>query len=312
MSEGQAKSLLLATKLGLHKVTGDTFVDASGDGDLCHFADFGYEVAGSLSPAQTLTTTFKMINVDLVARKMITEAVLGERMIQAPQEGYELPRRDGSDHITLIGGMSATVMTRLDSTMTDETGNLHSVLEPDRFTAAEIAGRRQAVEYSRFLVDKVEGYSNASLVSMSTQIGLRETRRVYGDYRLTRENVLEARQFDDQIALCAAPIEDHHSGDGTDWSYLPDGSAVGIPLRSVIVRDAQNVLVAGRCLSATHDAHATVRSMTQTMAMGQTAGTTAALAALGASGSVRSVSPSVVRDRLNKDGAILSLDSKRE
>ena len=116
-------------------------------------------------------------------------------------------------------------------------------------------------------------------MALSTQIGVRETRRVYGDYRLTREDVLGARRFDDEVGLCGAPIEDHHPGADTRWQYLPDGEVVGIPYRTLVVRDAVDTLVAGRCFSATHDAHASVRSMAQTMAMGQAAGTAAAMAA---------------------------------
>lgn len=136
-----------------------------------------------------------------------------------------------------------------------------------------------------------------------------ETRRVYGDYRLTREDVLAARQFDDQIGLCGAPIEDHHgrAGTGTTWEYLPDGSAVGIPLSTLIVRDAVNVLAAGRCFSATHDAQASVRSMAQCMAMGQGAGTTAALA-VGSGGDVRRAPIQRIQDLLRNDGAILEVE----
>ena len=146
-----------------------------------------------------------------------------------------------------------------------------------------MAGRRQALEYVRFLVDRVPGYERASLVAFGTGIGVRETRRVYGDYRLTRDDVLAGRSFADAVGLCGAPIEDHHGGAGTVWQYLPDGAAVGIPYRSLVVRDAANVLVAGRCFSATHDAHASVRSMAQCMAMGQAAGTAAAMAVAGMS-----------------------------
>ena len=144
-----------------------------------------------------------------------------------------------------------------------------------------MAGRRQALEYARFLRDRVPGYEEAALVWLSSQIGVRETRRVYGDYRLTREDVLGARRFDDEVGLCGAPIEDHHAGADTRWQYLPDGEVVGIPYRTLVVRDAVDTLVAGRCFSATHDAHASVRSMAQTMAMGQAAGTAAAMAAAG-------------------------------
>jgi hypothetical protein len=175
-------------------------------------------------------------------------------------------------------------------------------------TAAEIEGRRQALEYVRFLVDRVPGYEHASLVALGAQIGLRETRRVYGDYRVTGDDVLGAVRFDDQIGLCGAPIEDHHGGEGTGttWRYLPDGETVGIPLRSLVVRDAANVMVAGRCFSATHDAQASIRSMAQCMAMGQAAGTTAGLAVT-AGGEVRAVPSGRVQDELRAAGAILEL-----
>lgn len=308
VADGRVVELLLATKAGLRRVSGTAFVDASGDGDLCHFAGFGYELAGDVSPAQTLTTTFRMVNVDLAARKRLSKDQLRDLMLDAAEDGYELPRRDGSDHITPTPGMTATVMTRLDFATREDDGTMHTVLEPDRLTAAEIAGRRQAIEYARFLRDRVPGYEISSLVGLGTQIGLRETRRVFGDYRVTREDVLQARQFDDQIALCAAPIEDHHSGDGTAWAYLPDGSAAGIPLGSLIVRDALNVMVAGRCFSATHDAQASIRSMAQTMAMGQAAGTTAALATSQKNGAVRDVSTAHIQASLRKSGAVLELD----
>jgi hypothetical protein len=128
---------------------------------------------------------------------------------------------------------------------------------------------------------------------------------VHGDYRLTREDVLGARRFDDEIGLCGAPIEDHRPGADTRWQYLPDGEVVGIPYRTLIVRDAANTLAAGRCFSATHDAHASVRSMAQTMAMGQATGTAAAMATEAAGDDPRRVPVSELRDRLRIDGAIL-------
>jgi hypothetical protein len=105
-------------------------------------------------------------------------------------------------------------------------------------------------------------------------------------------------------------MEDHHggAGDGTTWHYLPDGAAVGIPYRTLLVRDAANVLVAGRCFSATHDAHASVRSMAQCMAMGQAVGTAAAMAVTAAC-DPRELDPAVLRDRLRRDGAVVDLEA---
>ena len=310
VKDGRVKELTLATRAGLCSVTGDFFIDATGDADLSNYAGFGYEKAGEISPAQTLTTTFKMVNVDLAERKKIKKEQLHELMQDAADNGYELPRREGSDHITPVANTTATVMTRLDSVRKNSKGEIESVLDDPFFlTESEIAGRRQASEYARFLVDKVPGYKDSSLYGFSTLIGVRETRRVYGDYRVTKSDVLEAKQFDDQVALCGAPIEDHHSGDGTNWIYLPDGSAVGIPLRSLIVKDSVNTMVIGRCFSASHDAHASIRSMAQCMAMGVAAGVAGSIA-LANRKEIREVTFSDMRTKIIETGAILEVPSK--
>ncbi|MBA2700682.1 MAG: FAD-dependent oxidoreductase [Chloroflexi bacterium] len=305
--DGRVTSLVVATRSGLGQVRATTFVDASGDADLCAFAGFGFETAGELDPAQTLTTTFRMANVDAERRRTVSKAEFHGLMADAAESGaYDLPRREGSDHITPVEGMIATVMTRLESVGRDAGGRLVNATDPWFLTEAEMKGRRQALEYVRFLRDRVPGYERASLVAFGTQIGVRETRRVDGDYRLTADDVLSARDFDDAIGLCGAPIEDHHGGSDTIWRYLPDGQAVGIPYRSLVVRDAANVLVAGRCFSATHDAHASVRSMAQCMAMGQAAGTAAAMS-VAAGRDPREIDVAALRDRLRIDGAIVDL-----
>ena len=308
VADGRVTEVVVATRAGLRSVRGAVFIDASGDADQTHHAGIGYELAGDEAPAQTATTTFRMVNVDMAARRTIGKERLHQLMTAAAADGYDLPRREGSDHVTPVEGMTATIMTRLDQVRHDPGGRVRNASDPDVLTGLEIAGRRQALEYVRFLVDRVPGYEHALLAALGTRVGVRETRRVYGDYRVTDEDVLAARQFDDQIGLCGAPIEDHHGGGdgGTTWRYLPEGSAVGIPLRSLIVRDATNLLVAGRCFSATHDAHASIRSMAQCMAMGQAAGTTAALA-VGQGGDIRAVAVADVLTRLRRDGAVLSV-----
>lgn len=305
VKDGRIASLVLANRAGVYSVAADIFIDCSGDADLTHLANLPYERAGDISPAQTLTTTFRMVNVDMAERKSINKDKLHELMAEAAEEGYELPRREGSDHITTVPNTTATVMTRLDS-ITPEGDGFKSVVEDPFFlTKSEMAGREQALEYARFLKAKVPGYRNSELYGLSTFLGIRETRRVYGDYRVTRDDVLSARQFDDQIALCGAPIEDHHSGDGTEWRYLPEGSAVGIPLSALRVKDAENLLVAGRCFSASHDAHASIRSMGQCMAMGQAAGINAALASA-TKKSIREVRIEDIQNSLIKSGAVLT------
>ena len=303
-SGDRVRGVVVATKIGLRRIGAKIVIDASGDADVCYHAGVPFELAGDLEPAQTLTTTFRMCNVDAAKRKAVPKAKLHELMAAAADSGrYDLPRREGSDHAMPVRGMTSTIMTRLQS-YEKRDGVVVNATDPELLSRAEMDGRRQALEYARFLHDRVPGYEDAQLAGFGVQIGIRETRRVHGEARLTREDVLGARQFDDQIGLCGAPIEDHHGGADTAWQYLPDGRCVGIPYRTLLPKKMTNLLVAGRCFSATHDAHASVRSMAQCMAMGQAAGTAAALA------QARGISPKEIpvadlRDRLRSAGAVL-------
>ncbi|MCB9109473.1 MAG: FAD-dependent oxidoreductase [Anaerolineales bacterium] len=256
-------------KRGLMKLTARVVIDCTGDADVCHQAGAPYERAGDIDPAQTLTTPFRMVNVDIERAKAFGKKAMWAKMEEAATQGYKLPRKEGSWHITTQAGVIHTIMTRV----ADVDGT-----DPVALTQAEIEGRQQALEYARFLRDFVPGYEQAALSWLSPSIGVRETRRVYGHYRLTRDDCLSARKFDDAIGACGAPIEDHSPGADTKWVYLPEGMTYDIPYRTLIPKDVDGLLVAGRCFSATHDAHASCRSMAQTMTMGQAAGTAAALA----------------------------------
>ena len=104
VTDGRVSSVVVATRAGLGRVVAKVFIDASGDADLCAFAGFGFETAGELDPAQTLTTTFRMTNVDLDRRRTISRAAFHALMSEAAESGeYDLPRREGSDHITPVG-----------------------------------------------------------------------------------------------------------------------------------------------------------------------------------------------------------------
>jgi glycine/D-amino acid oxidase-like deaminating enzyme len=298
-SGDRVTGVVVATKLGLRRIDAKVIVDASGEADVCFHAGVPFELAGETEPAQTLTTTFRMVNVDAARRRALPKGALQRLMAEA--NGYDLPRREGSDHAMPVPGMTSTIMTRVAS-FGRRDGRVVNATDPELLTEAEIEGRRQALEYVRFLKDRVPGYEDAHFAGFSTQTGIRETRRVHGEYRLTQDDVLSARAFDDQIGLCGAPIEDHHGGADTKWQYLPEGLCVGIPFRTLVPRASENLLVAGRCFSATHDAHASVRSMAQCMAMGQAAGVAAALAVGRAP---RDVPFPEVRDRLLALGAVL-------
>ena len=305
--EGEITGLVVATKSGLQMFRGRQIIDASGDADICHQAGFPYELAGDVDPAQTLTTTFKMVNVDLAKRRTVPKNELHALMARAAESGdYDLPRKEGSDHITPVDHMTATIMTRLSSYRKDDSGKVINASDPELLSQAEIEGRLQAIEYIRFLKDHVPGYEKAQLSTFGVQIGVRETRRVEGEYRLTAEDVLSARKFDDQIGHCGAPMEDHHDGADTMWKYLPDQQTVGIPYRTLVPKESKNVLVAGRCFSANHVAHSSVRSMAQCMVMGEAAGVAAAAAASQKCAPIE-LDVNALRNTLKKQGAVVDL-----
>ena len=305
-SLGTATAAVIFSKEGFHRISAQRMIDASGDADLCHWLGLPSEKAGEIDPAQTLTTTFRMCNVDLA--RFGTEggkAMLAERMQAAIDSGrHPLPRKAGSAHRMVQENCIATVAVRvadLDATVVEQ------------LTQAELEGRRQAFVYEDFFRDMVPGYEHAKIIGLSHQIGVRETRRVYGEYRLTREDCLTARQFDDAVLLCGAPIEDPRAvGEGeseTRWEYVADQQAYGVPYRTLVPKGRDEIWVVGRCFSATHDAHASCRSMAQTMSMGQAAGL-AAVQSLQMDCGAREIAISKLRDSLLQLGAVLDLGSE--
>ena len=214
---------------------------------------------------------------------------------------FHLPREEGSVHRTPDTGIVATIMTRVPAVAPDDIVAL---------SKAEAEGRRQVSEYVRFLKARVPGYETAVLVWTSPAIGVRETRRIVGDRMLTGEDVLAARRFDDAIARCGAPIEDHHAGRDTRWAYIPNSGTYTIPLGALLPKGLDDILVAGRCLSATHDAHASARSIGTCMAMGQAAGTAAALA-VAQKTSPRELPIGILHETLDAQGADFGQDRVR-
>jgi glycine/D-amino acid oxidase-like deaminating enzyme len=288
VEDGRVVSVDVATKGGVRRLRPRVVVDASGDADVCALAGAPYEPPGE--DVQSLSTVFRVANVDVERAESVPKDELWRQMREARDSGgYALTRIEGSIHRTPQEGVMMALMTRVRKV---------DATDADALSAAEREGRRQAHEYFRFLRENVPGYERAVLVSTSPAIGVRESRRVVGEHVLTADEVLAATRFPDQVARCGAPIEEHHAGDDTRWVYLEEGATYGIPYRSLQPRGLDNILVAGRCFSATHDAHASARSMGTCMAMGQAAGTAAALA-----DEPKRLDPELLRARLRKDGA---------
>lgn len=300
-TSGRLTGGVIWTKRGFARVQARRLIDASGDADLCHLAKVSCERAGEQEPAQTLTTTFRLANVDLAAYEAAGgKTMLMARMAQAVEQGtHPLPRKAGSLHRMNVAGCVSTVAVRVAGV---------AATDFEQLGEAEREGRRQAFAYAGFLRDCVPGFAASGLIGLAHQIGVRETRRVHGEYRLTREDCLGVARFDDRVLLCGAPIEDHRAtpagGEETHWAYVPGQAAYDVPYRTLVPRGRDELWVAGRCFSATHDAHASCRSMAQTMGMGQAAGTAAALSLQTDTGA-GSVPIDRLQERLRRDGAVL-------
>jgi hypothetical protein len=293
-------------KGGFRKVTARRVIDASGDADFCHLAGHAYETAGEHEPAQSMTTTFRMSNVDLARFEQEGgKKMLKEKMEQALQSGsHPLPRKEGSAHEMNARHCISTVAVKV--------ADLNA-LDPEQLTLAEIEGRRQAFVYEKFFQAEVPGYEESNIIGLSHQIGVRETRRVYGQHRLTKEECMTGLVPADSVFLCGAPIEDHRKGkDGEDetfWQYVPGNGVYGVPYGCIVPRGSLRHWVVGRCFSATHDAHASCRSMAQTMSMGQAAGLAAAQS-LQTEEPANGLTLSVLRESIVGLGGILEMPNQ--
>lgn len=294
--------LTLRHRGGTEQLEAARVIDTSGDAVLSERLGCTLEEAGQSESAQTFTTTFRMCNVDLERyRQAGGKRLLQERMAEAVESGrYPLPRKKGSVHPMVQPGCIATVAVRVP---------FSSPFDPRALTRAEQEGRRQAFVYEDFLRGEVPGFEDARIIGMSSpQIGIRESRRLYGRYRLTREDCLGRARFDDTVMVCGAPIEDHRENedgeDETEWVYIPEGGVYQVPYRAFLPQGPDGLLVAGRCFSATHSAQASCRSMGQTMSMGQAVGTAAALSLQGDCAPADVPAPAL-QERLRALGAVL-------
>lgn len=264
---------VLATKRGPVVATAKVVIDATGDGEVAWRAGAALAPSLPLGEIQPATSTFR---VGGVADEPASTKELHRLIAEADDQGaYDLPRKEGSIHVTKLPGVRHANMTRVAG---------KDLTEPWELSRAERDGRRQSWEYVRFLRDRVPGYENAYLLGTSPRLGIRETRRLEGEYVLSGTDFVGAMSHDDDIARCGAPIEDHAAGAATRWEYVggipePDDSTYGIPFRTLVPIQTDGLLAAGRFFSATHEAHASARSIAQCTAMGQAAGTAAALAA---------------------------------
>lgn len=290
-------ALIVETKSGRRALRAREFVDCSGDGDLAHFAGVPYELGDGHGDALYPTTMFRIGNVDAErARAAVGSFGAIDALMDAAADRYDFPRRGA-----ILRPQRNPREWRANVTqLRNDEGRAVDATDARQLSAAETEGRRQIVEYLRFLRAEVPGFEAAEIVEIAPQVGVRETRRVRGAYALSGDDVMAGARFDDSIGLNAWPVERHVAG-GVEWGFPrdPDNSFNQLPWRMLVPGRVANLLVAGRCASMEHLGQSAARASGACFVMGQAAGSAAALRVREA------FSVAALQARLRADGADL-------
>ncbi len=305
--------LRLLCREGLCRIGARVVIDATGDGDLSASAGapctFGNPDIGVVQPA---TLFFHINNVDspkLIAdvqahlhefRKVngVSYRALHWRVAEAEAAGeWDIARKSVNIYRGVREDEWAVNCTRI---MNVDATNTESL------SAGEAEGRRQVRELMNFFHKYVPGCENATVKCSASTLGIRESRHVLGEYVLTADDLLHGEVPDDSILLASNSVDVHgrNGANTTEYKTVENGQWYGLPLRCLVPRDIEGLLVAGRAISATSDAAGAVRVMPPCMAIGHAAGITAAIAALGLT-LPRNVDAAEVRSRLRNEGAFL-------
>jgi hypothetical protein len=320
------KGARFVTKSGTREIRAGAVVDATGDGDIAAAADAAFDTGRADGrPGQPMTVMLRMGNVDT--------AKLIDYVKANPDELYKNPLKcvleenrnpplflfSGFFDLVRKGKEAGHLNTGRESMGLQGLPNKGQVLvnatrvhglsgiDADDLTRAEIEGRRQAKSVVEFLKRYMPGFDDAHLIDTAASIGVRETRRIRGRYVLTRDDILSERRFPDAIARNFFPMDNHGPADNPNshsWTVLRPGGFYDIPYRCLVPEAVDGVLLAGRCISATHEAHASTRSMPCSLATGQAAGVAAALS-VSQQKRPADLDPDVLRDALRKQEVVL-------
>ncbi|HEY5339571.1 MAG TPA: FAD-dependent oxidoreductase, partial [Candidatus Aquilonibacter sp.] len=283
-----------ATVGGIREYAGRTVIDSTADAYVAFSAGVPTQQGDERGRVQPASLMFRLSHVDLTKlaayvrmhpdqlRSSLATSERTAPALTAVAGLYELWKQaqaDGAVHIPreLVSFFASPYPDEVTVNMTRVTDI--DPLDPDDLTRAEVQSRKQVTELLAFFRERVPGFENSRIAATATQVGIRESRRIVGRYTLTRDDVLQGRTFDDAIARSAYPIDIHNpSGSGTTTHRLEAGAFYEIPYRCLVPINRERMLVAGRCISTTHEALASTRLTPTVMTLGQAAGTAAALA----------------------------------
>jgi len=275
----------------------DVVIDCTGDADIAALAGVPFEHDPAV--IQAPTTMFRFGGVDVARATRISRDELRGHLEKAVASGLNLPRTAGGAFSTQPNSMHMNI-TRV---VKDE--RAPDPLDTAELTEAELEGRRQLKMYLEAFRNFVPGYENCYIADIGAFIGVRESRRIQGRYSLSLQDVLGQARFADAVACSAWPVEEHGAGRATKWVFLEPGAYYQLPYRMMLPTGASGLLVAGRCSSASHDAHASMRVAAVCMALGEAAGTAAAIAC-DSGVALDAIDTGLLQQQLLKQGAILS------
>lgn len=269
--KGIVKSITVANKSGKQTFSADYFIDATGDGDLSVLCGCGYHIGREADNlCQPMTLCFRVVGVD--EPKFQEE----KPQMQALYKEYQAHGRIKNPRENIL-----TFPTMVDDVVHFNTTRIvkKNPTNAQDITAAEIDAREQVFELLSMLKENFESFKNARLLMTATRIGVRESRMIEGEYTLTQEDLLAFTKFEDGIAVSNYEIDIHNpEGGGTSHYFFPAGEYYSIPYRCLTPKAMENLLVAGRCISSTHEAQASYRIMPVCASLGEAAGLASALA----------------------------------
>ena len=300
-SAGKIEALFVESKSGRAAVRGRIFIDCSGDGDIAAWSGAPFEYGDGLGNTLYPSMKFRINNVDPVRAKD-GRNLLPKLMEEAEAKGRKFPRK-GALMRPQIHAMewvaNATLVKNPDGTAVDGTN-------VEQLSYGEVEGRRQCWEIFEFIKSVTPGFEQAYIVDIAAQLGIRQTRRIRGEYMLTEADILGCADFADSIGVNGWPVEAHTAtGVVIKFAGVPQTRGFNqMPYRMLLPQQVDNLLVAGRCASMTHDGQSSARVSGPCLVMGQAAGTAADIA-LASGVAPRAIDVGRLQARLESDGAYL-------
>ena len=315
------EAVICQTKTGFQAIRGRVFVDTTADADIAAAAGAPFEL---LSPDDLWQTSVDLTVAHVDAAKVVAwaERNQGDLVKMAGLDGKDqsgirnifsfIVKNEGSVYdgsgTTSHVGVVPTVKLMLRRSIARVQGSVEiDGTDTHQLTWAEIECRKRALEHFNYLQKNIPGFEDAFVIGES-HLGVRETRRIIGEYVIQLDDLLNNARFEDVVALNARPLDRHTKGDHFDIRSLKGNHDV--PLRALIPQGLDNLLVAGRCISSDHEANASLRGVATCMATGHAAGAAASVAARSADGKVRGLDAERVRACLKDQKAILSTPRK--